>query len=144
MNTSDFKAPERPVKRVFIHCSDSDVPAHDNVATIRKWHVKERGWKDIGYTFLITKDGTLHPGRDIEAVPAAQAGHNTNTIAVCLTGRAKFTEAQFETMRSLCASVHEQLPLVTFHSHKEVSPGKTCPNFCLKTVLGLNAKGELT
>lgn len=139
-----FTAPRRPVRRVFVHCSDSDRPEHDTVETIRRWHVRERGWRDIGYTWVVTRDGTLHPGRDPEVVPAAQAGHNANTLAVCLTGRTAFTAAQFDTLRAFAAAVHEQLPLVTFHPHHQVNPEKTCPNFDLRAVLGLNAKGELT
>ena len=143
MTPDDFQAPRRPVGRVFVHCSDSDRPAHDNPETIRRWHVDERGWTDCGYHFVLTRDGVIHPARPLEAVPAAQAGHNTGTIAICLTGRTAFTAAQFETLRALCAAIHEQLPLVTFHGHKEVSPGKSCPNFAYRDVLGLTARGEL-
>jgi hypothetical protein len=34
-----FKAPKRPVSRVFIHCSASDNPDHDKVSVIRDWHL---------------------------------------------------------------------------------------------------------
>ncbi len=144
LNTLGFTAPKRPVSRVFLHCSDSDRPEHDNLATLRRWHL-DRGFSELGYSYVVTKDGILHQGRNLETVPAAQKGHNTGSIAVCLTGRHQFTEAQFRTLKQLCAEIHAQLPLATFHGHKEVdAQGKTCPNFRYQDVLGLNAKGELT
>lgn len=144
LDTLGFQAPKRPVSRVFLHCSDSDRPEHDSPKTVQRWHL-DRGFSGIGYHFLVTKDGVLHPGRPLEQVPAAQQGHNTGTIAVCLTGRHQFTAAQFRTLKQLCAEIQNQLPLVTFHGHKEVDDqGKTCPNFPYREVLGLTAKGELT
>lgn len=146
--TYRFKAPARPVNRVFIHCSASDIPAHDNIATIRAWHTKPKphgqGWQDVGYHFFIRKDGTLELGRSLELIPAAQAMANTKTIAICLSGLNNFTPRQFETLNDLCHQIHTQLPLATFHGHREVAPWKTCPNFAYREVLGLDAKGNLT
>ena len=141
----EFKAPRRLIKRVFIHCSATDHPNHDNVKWVRELHVKQNRWSDIGYHFFIRKSGRLEIGRDIDRSPAAQAGHNLATIAICLSGLdvKKFTESQFETLRSLCDDIHAELPLVTFHGHNEVA-NKLCPVFDHRKVLGLNAKGELT
>lgn len=83
-----FKKPRRRVNRVFLHCSASDVPAHDNVATIRRWHLA-RGFSDIGYHFFIHKNGKISKGRNIEKTPAAQRKNNTGTIAICLHGLIK-------------------------------------------------------
>lgn len=138
-----FHPPARPVSRVFIHCSDSDRADHDKACVVRDWHLK-RGFSTIGYHFYIRKDGTLETGRDLEVVPAAQQGHNANAIAICLGGRNTFTEAQFNTLRDLCGQIHAQLPLVTFHGHREVNALKTCPNFDYRVVLGLDARGRLT
>lgn len=138
-----FTPPLRSINRVFIHCSASDKPKHDDVAVIRKWH-REQGWADIGYHYFITKQGVIQVGRDIEVVPAAQVNHNARTIAICLGGLNNFTEAQFDALRSMCHAIHDALPLVTFHGHREVNPGKTCPNFDYREVLGLNKRGELT
>ena len=100
----------RLINLIVLHCSDSDHPHHDNVETIRKWHT-ERGFTgpdgvegtedDIGYHFVITKDGTVHAGRPVEAVGAHVHGHNANSIGICLTGktRSQFTPAQFRSLR---------------------------------------------
>lgn len=138
-----FAAPRRPVGRVFLHCSASDSPAHDNLRTIELWHTR-RGFSGCGYHYFVRKDGTLERGRDLERDPAAQAGHNRGTIAVCLHGLAgdRFTEHQFATLRALCQSIHEQLPLATFHGHCEVS-AKSCPVFPYRAVLNLDARGRM-
>lgn len=139
-----FRQPKRPVTRVFIHCSASDRPEHDNVATMDLWH-KQRGWAGVGYHFFIRKNGLLEIGRDLEKVPAAQEGNNAGTIAICLHGlaRDKFTEAEFATLRGLCQQINATYEgKVTFHGHCEVA-NKACPVFDYKAVLGLRTGGVL-
>ena len=138
-----FHKPKRHINRVFLHCSASDNPRHDNVASIRKWHL-QNGWSDIGYHYLISKDGKIHAGRNIEITPASQKGHNTGTIAICLSGLAKdqFTQAQFNSLRAFCHEINKAYPQITFHGHCEVS-SKTCPVFDYKSVLCLDTSGKL-
>jgi len=139
-----FKKPRRRVDRVFIHCSASDNPKHDNVATIRKWHLA-RGFNDIGYHFFIHKNGKISRGRNIEKTPAAQAGNNTGTIAICLHGlkKEKFTKAQFKAIRALSIDINNAyFKDISFHGHKEVS-AKACPVFDYKKVLKLDRFGSL-
>jgi N-acetyl-anhydromuramyl-L-alanine amidase AmpD len=142
--TTIFKKPNRIIKRVFIHCSASDNPKHDNVKTITEWHL-QRGFSGIGYHFFISKNGIIHSGRNIELIPAAQAGHNTGTIAICLHGLKKeaFTEAQFKSLRDLCRQINDTYNgKITFHGHREVTK-KECPVFDYKSVLSLDAKGYI-
>jgi hypothetical protein len=131
-----FQKPQRWVNKVFIHCSDSDYAQHDNVEIIKAWHLK-RGFNDIGYHYFINKMGVVFDGRDLEKSPAAQEGHNTGSIAICLSGRKNFTEAQFVNLCDLCAQIKVAIPFVSIHGHCEVNPRKTCPNFDYKKVLGL-------
>lgn len=135
-----FAKPNRKVTRVFLHCSASDNPAHDNVETIRKWHLA-RNFADIGYHYYIDKAGKIHEGRELSKVPAAQVGHNTGTIAICLGGLAEFTIAQFQSLRLVCRAIDEAYEgEVSFHGHREVS-NKSCPVFSYKDILALDKKG---
>lgn len=138
-----FTKPKRKVHRVFIHCSASDYAHHDNVATMRKWHLA-RGFNDVGYHFFIRKDGTVEYGRDIEKTPAAQKGHNLNTLAICLHGlkEEKFTQAQFETLNKLASQIEHNYDNISFHGHCEVSK-KACPVFNYRKVLDLDLYGSL-
>ncbi|MGH2342546.1 peptidoglycan recognition protein family protein [Segnochrobactraceae bacterium EtOH-i3] len=140
-----FTRPDRMVSRVFIHCSASDRPEHDDVAVMRQWH-RANGWADVGYHFFIRKDGLVQAGRSLELVPAAQAGHNTGSLAICLHGldKGRFTEAQFTSLRGLAAEIDAAYRgAVTFHGHCEVS-AKACPVFDYRAVLGLDSSGRLS
>lgn len=139
---SEFKKPLRPVQRVFIHCTASDNPAHDNIETIVTWH-RKRGFNGVGYHFLILKSGAVVIGRDIERIPAAQEGNNTGSIAICLTGLHQFSAEQFAALRHLCADIDDEYNgRVTFHGHCEVS-NKSCPVFDYRQVLNLSPDGRL-
>jgi len=139
-----FSKPRRKVTRVFIHCTASELTKHDNVAAIRKMHL-ERGWSDIGYHLFIRKNGVLENGRDLERTPAAQKGHNTNSIAICLHGLKKdrFTTPQFDTLKRLCLEINRAYDgEISFHGHREVA-AKACPVFDYQSVLRLDAYGNL-
>lgn len=139
-----FSKPDRDIDRVFIHCSASSLKAHDSVQVVGSWHIKN-GWSDIGYNYYITFDGDVHCGRDVEIIPAAQRGHNTGTIAICLSGLREddFTKEQFESLRNLCEQIDDRIPDVTFHGHCEVSD-KECPVFDYRSVLGLDHLGAMS
>lgn len=138
-----FIKPRRSIHKVYLHCSASDNPKHDNVATMDRWH-KQRGWSGVGYHFFIRKNGTIERGRDINKTPAAQGGHNRGTIAICLHGlaKSKFTKAQFDALTNLCGQIGAAYPHSTFHGHCEVS-AKTCPVFDYRKVLNLSGNGHL-
>ncbi|MEA3419119.1 MAG: N-acetylmuramoyl-L-alanine amidase [Campylobacterota bacterium] len=139
-----FTKPSRRVRRVFVHCSASDYPEHDNIETIRKWHLS-RGFSEIGYHYFIQKDGQLSKGRSIEKTPAAQRGHNIGTIAICLHGLKKenFTESQFDTLCQLSLQIDRSYNGdISFHGHCEVAP-RACPVFDYQSVLELDRYGSL-
>ena len=139
-----FTKPDREVNKVYLHCSASANPAHGDVEIIRQWH-HQKGWSDIGYHYFIPFDGELQIGRDIERTPAAQAGHNTGTIAICLHGlyKSNFTLNQFQTLQKLCREIDlAYTGHITFHGHCEVST-KACPVFDYKLVLELGPDGRI-
>lgn len=85
---------------VFIHHSDT---AHAGgldhleeqkqaARIIQNFHMDVRGWSDIAYHYLIFQPygnaeyARVFEGRMVKHVPAAQLGHNTGTIAVCVVG----------------------------------------------------------
>ncbi len=122
----------REVNLVVIHCSDSDIQAYDNIETIRKWHIEERGWSDIGYHYFIDKRGSVHRGRDEATVGAHVAGHNARSIGICLSGRKQFTDAQFRALKELLVSICKRYNLdikTQVKGHRDLQPAKTCPNF---------------
>ena len=139
-----FKKPRRRVNRVFIHCSASDYPEHDNIEVIREWHLA-RGFDDVGYHFFIQKNGHISKGRHLEKTPAAQRGHNVGTIAICMHGfhKEKFTQAQFKALQQICSYIDKiYYARISFHGHDEVD-SKPCPILNYKAVLKLDQYGSL-
>lgn len=124
----------RDINKIIIHCSDSDNPAHDSVKTIRDWHMRGRGWIDIGYHYVITYDGMLQVGRDI-AIPGAHCkGQNIDSLGICVTGKWRFSTKQ---MKALNYWVKEFIKHHSIHPrnvfpHNHFNKNKTCPNFLVE------------
>lgn len=138
-----FIKPKRTVRRVFLHCSASDVPEHDDVTVIDRWH-KGRGWHSVGYHYFIQSNGNIQTGRSLERRPAAQKGHNKATIAICCHGLIHFTKAQRKSLLDLCRQINEAYDgQVTFHGHKEVNKYKTCPVYDYQGWLNLDENGYM-
>ncbi|WDZ84002.1 peptidoglycan recognition protein family protein [Micromonospora cathayae] len=57
---------------------------------IQDYHMRVKGWSDIGYNFLINSiTGDLFEGRGWTTLGAHCAGHNTEAIGVCVIGTDK-------------------------------------------------------
>ena len=128
-----IKRTAEDIKQIIVHCSDSDVLGHDNVDTIRDWHLK-RGFEDIGYHYVILKrphlDGKhVRKGRDVFLVGAHCQGHNEDSIGICLTGRYKFSTDQFTSLVNLLDGLCTVFNIDNIHGHSYFNRNKTCPNF---------------
>ncbi len=55
-------------------------------SSIRNFHIKKRGWKDIGYHVLIFPSGLIMIGRDLFQTGAHTNGRNSHAVGVCLLG----------------------------------------------------------
>lgn len=130
------------IKRIIIHCSDSRDDLDIGVKEIRAWHTTPapggRGWKDIGYHYVVRRDGTVETGRyengdsvlEGKEIGAHVAGQNSDSLAVCWVGRDALSPVQG---RALLDHVYHlmtshNVPLAGVLGHCELDPGKTCPN----------------
>ena len=64
--------------------SDSD-PA-TRLRGIQAFHMDTNGWCDIGYHFLISLDGRIWEGRDLDLLGTHVGGHNTGNVGVSFIG----------------------------------------------------------
>lgn len=76
----------RPITEIIIHCTGTKPSHKTSVESVREYHMKHNGWKDIGYHYLITLDGVIHQGRPLDQVGAHCKNHNTGTIGICYVG----------------------------------------------------------
>jgi N-acetylmuramoyl-L-alanine amidase len=131
----------RKINKVIIHCSDTYCTMDVGVEEIRRWHLK-RGWSDIGYAYIIRRNGIVERGRPLSVVGAHTKGHNTDSIGVCLVGGKKgkgcnadnFTENQILAAQVLLEDLLSVFPGVTFHGHNEFS-NKACPVIDIKKII---------
>lgn len=129
----------RKINEIIIHCAATPEGRNFTVADIDKWH-KQRGWRGIGYHFVIYIDGSVHKGRPVEEVGAHCLNHNAHSIGVCYIGgctadgkRPKDTRtpAQKAALRRLVRELRKQYPQASVHGHCEFA-NKACPAFDVK------------
>lgn len=134
MSKVQFKT-RKETKYIFVHCSATRPSQDVGVREIRQWH-KEQGWLDVGYHFVIKRDGTIETGRSLEAVGSHVKGYNEVSVGICLVGGiddqgkpdANFTVAQMESLKAVLKEVGETYPEATVMAHHDVAP-KACPSF---------------
>lgn len=143
----------RKITHIVIHCSDSE---WGNATVIRSWH-KEKGWRDIGYHFVIQngfptyshyKDdkiipsliGSIEGGRDLDSdmymenkeVGAHAFGYNQFSIGVCIIGKEIFVPTQLESLKLLCldlCKIYDINPQ-NILGHNETPSGKAQGKTC--------------
>lgn len=127
----------RQINEIIIHCSATPEERDDKAKQIREWHMKERGFKDIGYHYVIDLDGTIEKGRSEDVIGAHCTNHNAHSIGICYIGgktkdlkKAKDTrtDAQKASLLSLCQQLKKKYPAATIHGHSEFA-NKACPAF---------------
>ena len=119
----------REIEFLIIHCSDSPDDMDIGAKEIRDWHVNGNGWSDIGYNYVIRRNGSIEIGRNLEIVPAHCKGYNRKSIGICLVGRKIFSKEQFSSLSILCMGLLHRFPKVSIKGHRDFNPEKTCPNF---------------
>lgn len=126
---------------IVIHCSATRPSQNIGAIDIDCWH-RERGFSQIGYHFVITRDGTLEKGRDLELAGSHVKGFNQRSIGICLVGgineedhRApenNFTGKQFATLEFVLKDLRRRYPKAVIIGHHDLNPLKACPSFSVK------------
>lgn len=117
----------RLVNKVIVHCADTPNNMDIGVSEIREWHVKGRGWKDVGYHYIIRRSGTIEVGRQESVIGAHCYGQNKTSIGICLVGRDRFTREQFRSLKQLIDELGLRYDLTEVTGHYKYSD-KPCPN----------------
>jgi N-acetylmuramoyl-L-alanine amidase len=130
----------RKVNKIIIHCTATPEGRDVSIDEVRRWHVKERGWRDVGYHFLIRLDGTVEEGRPIEMTGAHTRGHNWDSIGIAYAGgmskdmtepKDTRTDEQKDSFVDLLCQLHDCYG-GTVYGHRDFSE-KACPSFDAKT-----------
>lgn len=130
----------RSIDKIIVHCTATPEGRDVSVDTIRKWHVEDNGWSDIGYHWVIALNGSIEKGRPESKSGAHAKGHNANSIGVVYVGgcdaamnpKDTRTDKQKESLRCLLEDLKGRYPNAQIIGHRDVS-SKACPSFDAKT-----------
>lgn len=132
----------RKINKLIIHCSATPEGRAVSVSDITRWH-RERGFRTIGYHYVIYLDGSVHAGRPVSEEGAHCLGQNRNSIGICYIGgldaksllpKDTRTEAQKDALRHLVGNLRKEYPGATLHGHSEFA-AKACPCFDVRELL---------
>ena len=125
------------VRHIVVHCSATKPSQNLGAADIDRMH-RMRGFRKIGYHYVIRRDGSIETGRTLAEVGAHAEGHNTSSVSVCLIGgvndrlkpEANYTELQLATLGTILGTLQDLFPGAKVVGHRDL-PGvaKACPSF---------------
>ncbi|WP_202932364.1 N-acetylmuramoyl-L-alanine amidase [Vreelandella alkaliphila] len=131
------------MRYLTIHCAATTAAMDIGVAEIREWHLA-RGFRDVGYHYVIRRDGTLERGRPENQTGAHVGGYNSGNLGICMVGGVasdgrtpedNFTEAQWAELDRLLTELHGRYPEAIIMGHNGFPGHETrgCPCFDWRT-----------
>lgn len=123
----------------------SALPLSDGPLQIQQLHMRQKGYADIGYHFVIDAAGQVYAGRPLDVRGAHTGGHNTGTVGIVLLGdfeSAQPTAAQLASLKTLAGCLADEYGIAWLAGHRDFQPGETvCPGQNLEARLpGLAAE----
>tara|TARA_B100002051_G_C16642683_1_gene589540 strand:+ start:470 stop:904 length:435 start_codon:yes stop_codon:yes gene_type:complete len=133
---------------IVVHCSATKPTMNIGAYEIDRWH-RERGWLEIGYHFVIKRDGHIELGRPMEAIGAHAKGYNNESVSICLIGgvddknkpQENYTREQFDCLGYSIDFLRHIYPQAKIIGHNEISD-KACPSFNVRTWLSEKDSGN--
>ena len=131
----------KSTKHIVIHCSATRAIQDIGAKEIRSWH-KAKGWRDIGYHFVIRRNGAVEKGRGVDEIGSHVQGYNAASVGICLVGglnndtyapEANYTPAQWSALKTLVSSMLKKYPAAKVLGHRDFPKvAKACPCFDAK------------
>lgn len=122
---------------IILHCAATKEGQEFTIKDIDSWH-RKRGFKKVGYHFVIKLDGTIEIGRAENEIGAHCLKHNSKSIGICYIGgldsegkpKDTRTKEQKEAMYRLVGGLMLKYDLKPedIHTHSEFA-NKACPCF---------------
>ena len=126
----------RRITLIIVHCSAVKPTQTSSAKEIDAWH-RQRGWKCIGYHYVVRRDGSIEKGRAETQVGAHCKNHNTHSIGVCYEGGLDNkghpadtrTEAQKQALLKLLKELKSRYKDALILGHHDLDKYKDCPCF---------------
>jgi len=145
-DTLELHRSRRKITRIVVHSTATPEGKDYTVNDIRKMH-KAKGYSDIGYHYVIYRDGTLHEGRNVNISGAHARGFNATSIGIVYVGGTSATEKdkngnpkakdtrtaeQKATLLRLLKDLRKMYPQAQIVGHRDLN-ATACPSFDAKT-----------
>lgn len=145
----------RKLTMIVVHCTASRCTSTLTPAALTTQH-RHRGFTSCGYHYYITRNGDIHPMRDVSEIGAHVRGCNAYSIGVAYEGGLDAagkpadtrTDEQKASLISLLRYLKETYPeIVLIIGHRDLSPdlnrdGKIEPKEWVKVCPCFNASAE--
>jgi N-acetylmuramoyl-L-alanine amidase len=144
----------RTITHIVLHCTATIEGRDHDIAEVTQWH-KARGFRTIGYHYLVKLDGTVRTGRPEASVGAHVEGYNANSIGIAYVGgldratkpKDTRTEKQRTSLQKLLKDLKARYPKAIILGHRDLSKdlnkdGIITPNEWMKACPCFNAKAE--
>lgn len=142
------------VRYIVVHCTATWFVKEFSVAQIRAWH-QARGFEDIGYHYVVHKDGSVEAGRDLKYQGAHVKGYNDCSVSIAYVGgldnlgrpQDTRTDEQKKSLISMLQTLKGMYPDAQIVGHRDLSPdlngdGKISPDEYIKACPCFDAELE--
>lgn len=128
--------PRKKTDYLVVHCAATKPSMDIGWKEIDRWH-RQRGWLKIGYHYVIRRDGTVEPGRELMEIGAHVKGYNSVSVGICLVGGIdekgkpdnNFSDEQMAALGYLLTKLKKIFPDAKVVGHRDLFSGKACPCF---------------
>lgn len=129
--------PRRRTRYLILHDSHTQPDIASAEAHLR-WQGRQMGLLDIGYHYIVERDGAVVETRPMYAMGSHTPGFNHESVGVCLIGgrnlggvvEDNFTGAQRESLAWLLAAIKDTHGPVSLVGHTELQRFRKHPHPC--------------
>jgi N-acetylmuramoyl-L-alanine amidase len=98
----------KSVDYIVVHGSETKDDKDIGVEEIRRAH-RQKGWLDVGFHFIIRRDGMVERGRPHDVPGAHVRGYNHVSLGICLVGQT-YTDVQMKELEVLVRDLRKLHP----------------------------------
>jgi hypothetical protein len=134
-NCRSSTVPQRFTIHHTVTPTNDTMTPESRLRQIQAFHMNSRGWCDIGYNFLMSRDGRLWEGRGAKTLGAHAGGDNGNNMGISVIGTymtVGINAAQMTGISSLIRGMSQDFRITvsstTVKGHRQVGTTATsCP-----------------
>lgn len=120
-----YKISEEGIRKIqessMVVLHDSGVDISQSAYTIDRYHTIIKGWRGIGYDYLLDKDKVYETFRSFTNTSGAHTlGYNTDSIGICIEGKTKIIPDMNNIYTMINTIIHYN-PHIKFYYHGQLN-----------------------